>query len=68
MINAEMIKNRMATEGLRQTDIAAALGLANPTVSQKINGVRPMNLDEARKIAELLHIDAGEFGAYFFAQ
>lgn len=68
MINSNMIKGRMSEMGINQADLASALELAKPTVSQKINGVRPMDLDEARKIAEILRIDAGEFGKYFFAQ
>ena len=66
MPNAQMIKDRMRERGLTQKDVAADLGIAAPTVSQKINGVRPMDLDEARKIAALLGIESGEFGEYFF--
>ncbi len=66
--NAEQIKNRMNEMHITQKDMAAVLGIAAPTVSQKINGIRPMNLDEARTIAEMLHINSGEFGEYFFAQ
>ena len=67
MPNAQEIKNRMRDRGITQKDIAAALGIAAPTVSQKINGIRPMDLDEARKIAAMLEIESGEFGEYFFA-
>jgi hypothetical protein len=47
-------------------DVAVELKLASPTVSQKINNVRPMYLDEAEKMAKLLNIKAEEFTAYFF--
>ena len=67
MPNTQMIKNRMRDMGIAQKDVAEALGIAAPTVSQKINGVRPMDLDEARAIAALLGIESGEFGEYFFA-
>ena len=66
MPNAEMLKQRMAQKGLRQKDIAEALCIAAPTVSQKINGIRPLDLREAETLAELLDIDAGEFGEYLF--
>ncbi|MBQ7534106.1 MAG: helix-turn-helix transcriptional regulator [Stomatobaculum sp.] len=67
MPNTQLIKERMNEKGIQQKDFAEALGIAAPTVSQKINGVRPMNLDEARKIAAMLGIYSGEFGRYFFA-
>lgn len=67
MPNAQLIKDRMREIGITQKDVAADLGIAAPTVSQKINGIRPMDLDEARKMAALLKIESGEFGEYFFA-
>jgi len=54
--------------GIRQRDIAAALGLKQSSVNQKINNVRPMMLDEAETIAALLNISNEEFAAYFFAK
>ena len=67
MPNSQLIKERMHERGVAQKDVAAALGIAAPTVSQKINGIRPMDLDEARMIADMLGIESGEFGRYFFA-
>ncbi len=67
MPNTKQIKERMSEMHITQKDVAAMLGLAAPTVSQKLNGVRPMNLDEARTLADMLHIETGEFGEYFFA-
>ena len=67
MVNSEMIKARMKDMGITQKEVADAIGIAAPTVSQKINGIRPMGLDEARTLANLLKIDSGEFGSYFFA-
>lgn len=67
MPNTQKIKERMRDRGIAQKDMAEALGIAAPTVSQKINGVRPIDLDEARTIAALLGIESGEFGEYFFA-
>ena len=67
MLNTQKIKDRMRDKEITQKDVADALGIAPPTVSQKINGVRPMDLDEARRFAALLGIESGEFGEYFFA-
>lgn len=68
MINSNKIKGRMVELGITQKDVAHELQIAPPTVSQKINNVRPMNLDEADKLARLLEIQTGEFGEYFFSE
>ena len=52
---------------ITQADVAKALNIAQPTANQKINNARPFDLNEAEKLAELLKIDSGEFGTYFFA-
>ena len=45
LINTSKIKGRLAEKGLTQKDVAAALGIAQPTANQKINNTRPMDLD-----------------------
>lgn len=67
MLNSNKIKGRMKELGIVQADVAKRLNLAEPTVSLKINGKRPMDLDEARALAEMLQIDNCDFGAYFFS-
>ena len=67
MINTLKIKAKIVELGLTQKDIASALKIALPTVSQKINNIRPMTLDEADKIAFVLQIDESEYATYFFA-
>lgn len=67
MLNTNKIKGRMKELGIVQADVAKRLELAEPTVSQKINGKRPMDLNEARALAEMLHIGNEDFGAYFFS-
>ncbi len=52
---------------ITQADVAKCLDIAQPTANQKINNVRPFDLDEAEKLSNLLKIDAGDFGRYFFA-
>lgn len=67
MINTRLIKERMEQLGLTQTNVAEALGVAQPTASQKINGIRPIDLDEAKKLADVLRITDADYGAYFFS-
>lgn len=67
MINTNKIKGRMRELEITQADVARALNIAQPTANQKINNTRPFDLEEAEKLANLLCIDSGEFGAYFFA-
>lgn len=66
MINTNKIKGRMAELQLTQKDIADSLGLAQPTVNQKINNIRPMDLNEAEKLSILLNISPEDFAVYFF--
>lgn len=67
MINSNKIKGRMVEMGITQKDVARTLNIAPPTVSQKINNVRPMDLNEAETLAKMLKIQPSEFGAYFFS-
>lgn len=68
MLNVDKVKGRMAELRLTQKDVAAALGIAAPTASQKLNRVRPMDLEEAEKLSILLGLDDSQFGEYFFAR
>ena len=43
MINTNKIKGRMAELQITQKDVANSLGLAQPTINQKINNIRPMD-------------------------
>lgn len=67
MLNVSKVRGRMAELNISQKDVAEALGIATSTASQKLNRVRPMDLDEAEKLASLLQIDNHQFGDYFFA-
>lgn len=66
MINSNKIKGRIVELGLTQKDLADALGVALPTVSQKINNVRSMDVREAFIIAKVLGIPDKDFREYFF--
>lgn len=68
MPDANKLKARMAELGLTQSQLAESLGIATPTICQKINNLRPFTLDEAEKVAGALRISDNEFGAYFFGR
>lgn len=68
MINSNKIKGRMAELGLTQKDVSKALSIAQPTANQKINNIRPMDLNEADALSTLLKIGPEEFSTYFFYQ
>lgn len=67
MVDTNKIKGLLRERGLTQADVAKKLGIAQPTANQKLNNIRPMDLEEAEKLSELLGIDAGSFAQYFFA-
>lgn len=67
MVNTNKIKGRMRELEITQADVAKALHIAQPTANQKLNNIRPFDLDEAEKLSSMLGIDPGEFGSYFFA-
>lgn len=67
MINSDKLKGLMREKRIVQADIARAIGKEPCTINQKINNKRAMTLEEAEIIAELLGINAADFGIYFFA-
>lgn len=67
MINTTKIRERMAELGITQRAVADKLGLAAPTVSLKLNRLRPMDLEEAKKLAEVLELDSSQMSEYFFS-
>lgn len=66
MLNSRKLKARMVELGLTLKDVADALSVNRSTASLKLNGHRPLYLEDAEKLCDLLHISASEFGAYFF--
>lgn len=70
LLNTNKVKGKMAELGLTQKDIAAKTvwNCALPTVSQKINGIRPITLDEADALAEILHLSNDEYKEIFFTK
>lgn len=68
MINTKKVKLRMAELNLTQKEVAVYLKVAQPTINQKINNIRPMCLEEADKLAELLKLSDLEYAEYFFGK
>lgn len=68
MINTRKIKGRMAELGLTQKDLTGkdALDCAQSTANQKLNGVRPIYLDEAERLGTKLKLTKLEFYDFFF--
>lgn len=66
MVNSAKIKGRIVELRLTQSEVAKELGLAQPTVNQKINNLRPMDLEEAEKLSNILKISPEDFASYFF--
>lgn len=67
MINTDKLKGLMKEKRITQSQLAEKLGLKACTVNQKLNGKRDMSLDEAEAIADVLGIEAIDFGKYFFS-
>ena len=68
MIAVDLVKTRLAELKLTQKDVAEAWGVAQPTANQKLNRVRPIDLDEAEVLFDLLKLEDSQFGTYFFAK
>ena len=68
MVNTPKIKGRIVELSLNQTEIAKSLGIAQPTLNQKINNIRPFKLDEVGELQKILKIPDLDFATYFFVQ
>lgn len=68
MVNTPKIKGRIVELSLNQMEIAKSLGIAQPTLNQKINNIRPFKLDEVGALQKILKIPDSDFATYFFAQ
>lgn len=65
MLNTILLKQRIKELGFNQAYLADNLGISTPTMCQKLNGVRPLKLDEAEKIADALVIPDSRFCEFF---
>ena len=67
MINTKLLNQRMKEMGISQTKAAEALGIKQPTFSQKCSGVRSFKVQELQKLVNLLKIPDEDVAKYFFA-
>ena len=67
MLNVDKVRGRLAELHLTKKDVASALNIHPSTASQKLNRVRPLDLDEAEKLAALLQLEDSQFREYFFS-
>ena len=68
LVDSKRIRARMIMLGLRNRDLAKAWGRAEQTASQKLNGTRPLSLEEANKLAQLLKLSEVEYYVFLFKQ
>lgn len=68
LVDSKRIRARMIMLGLRNRDLAKAWGCAEQTASQKLNGTRPLSLEEANKLARLLKLSEVEYYVFYLNQ
>lgn len=67
MVNHAKLRGLMTERGLEVGELAKRLNLSRQSVSEKINGKRPITLLEALEISDALDMDSEERDAIFFA-
>jgi transcriptional regulator with XRE-family HTH domain len=50
------VRAEMARRGVSQVKMAAALGLSQPSVSARLRGVTPFDVDELHAVADFLDV------------
>jgi transcriptional regulator with XRE-family HTH domain len=58
---ASVVRAEMARKRVGQEEIAARLGLSQASVSRRIRGVTPFELDELETVADLLGLPVTAF-------
>lgn len=68
MINTNFIRARMVLLGIKQKDLASKniWNCAEPTVSQKLHGIRPISVSEANALAKVLKFNQKDYYKAFF--
>lgn len=57
---ADAVRAALAARGIRQADAAAALGLSQPAVSDRMRGRTPFTLQDLERLADYLGIEPVE--------
>ena len=58
MVNCRMLQSKMASVGMTQTALSAAVGMSRSNMNAKMNNHYPFNTDEVVKICDVLGIVA----------
>lgn len=68
MLNTKKIKARMVEMGLTQKDLAGSdcLNCSETSVSQKLNRIRPLTIEEADALGRKLQLSARQYYEIFF--
>lgn len=62
------LRLRMIELDYSQKDLAKAAGIAPSTLSLRIRGRQPFDVDQIAAISRVLDIPLDQIGAYFFAE
>ncbi|MBR5299832.1 MAG: helix-turn-helix transcriptional regulator [Bacteroidales bacterium] len=68
MVNHAKLRGLMTEKGLEVGELAKILNLSRQSVSDKINGRRPISLTEAADISDSLNMSMEDRDAIFFAK
>ena len=58
---ADVIKEKIKNNGIKQTFIAEKIGLNNVSLTDRLNGKVKFKTDEVFKLAKILNIDLNKF-------
>ena len=64
-MNYDFIRGRIAENRTSQKEIALKMGIAQQSLSRKLNGKRPFTVEEATKLSDLLGIPLGKRAEIF---
>lgn len=57
MLNANLLKAAIVREGFTQGEFAKKIGVSTNTLTSRMSGQTPFNVDEIDKICEVLKLD-----------
>ena len=60
MLNANLLKAAIVKEGYTQGEFAKKIGISTNTLSSRMTGQTPFNVDEIDKACEVLRLDNSE--------
>lgn len=66
MLNKNLLKSAMARAGFTQGALASRIGMSENTLSSRMTGASPFNIDEVDVICEVLDIESNDEKAAIF--